>query len=159
MPSKCYTSEQLADMTSALRLLLGALLLSVTGVFARFAGGAMEGMETAENIQREQIDRLHDFLGPVPSDPAPGTVAKREAPISFSNPRAKEFFVDGTKIPDGALFKHNCAGRRPLLPLLIIVAVNFDAGPSWSGLMPISGAKNETRKLFFWYVPVFSLCL
>ncbi len=30
--------------------------------------------------------------------------------------------------------------------------VNFDAGPSWSGLMPISGAKNETRKLFFWYV-------
>lgn len=30
--------------------------------------------------------------------------------------------------------------------------VPFDAGPSWAGLMPISGAKNETRKLFFWFV-------
>ena len=28
-------------------------------------------------------------------------MAKREAPISFSNPRAREFFVDGTTIPDG----------------------------------------------------------
>jgi carboxypeptidase D len=25
--------------------------------------------------------------------------------------------------------------------------VNFDAGPSWSGLIPISGAANETRKV------------
>ncbi|KAF9010474.1 alpha/beta-hydrolase [Cyathus striatus] len=48
----------------------------------------------------------------------------------FKNPAADKFFVDGTKIPD----------------------VKFDAGPSWAGLMPISGAKNETRKLFFWYV-------
>lgn len=29
-------------------------------------------------------------------------------------------------------------------------AVKFDAGPSWSGLMPISNHPNETRKLFFW---------
>ena len=36
--------------------------------------------------------------------------------------------------------------------LLTRHSVNFDAGPSWSGLMPISGAKNETRKLFFWFV-------
>ena len=103
---KFDTSERLADMTSAFRLLLGALLLSATGVFARFAGSAMEGMETAENIQREQLDRLRDFLGPVQPEPATGTVAKREAPISFSNPRAKEFFVDGTKIPDGEY--NNC---------------------------------------------------
>lgn len=33
--------------------------------------------------------------------------------------------MDGTKIPE----------------------VNFDVGPSWSGLMPISGAANETRKV------------
>jgi carboxypeptidase D len=50
--------------------------------------------------------------------------------------------------------------------------VNFDVGPSWSGLIPISGAANETRKvkllesitgnfglalfifqLFFWFFP------
>ncbi|KAA1465940.1 alpha/beta-hydrolase [Dentipellis sp. KUC8613] len=51
--------------------------------------------------------------------------------IHFSNPKANEFFVDGKTIP--------------LVP--------FDAGPSWSGLLPISGAKNETRKLFFWFWP------
>ena len=67
----------------------------------------MEGMETAENIQRAQLDRLRDFLGPIQppqADPVTGTVAKREAPISFANPRAKEFFVDGTKIPDGSSY-------------------------------------------------------
>lgn len=51
--------------------------------------------------------------------------------ISFSNPKAKGYLVDGTKIPD----------------------VNFDVGPSWAGLMPISGNANETRKLFFWFWP------
>ena len=36
-----------------------------------------------------------------------------------------EFYVDGTTIPD----------------------VDWDIGPSWSGLLPISGAANETRKV------------
>ncbi|KAG8736653.1 hypothetical protein FRC10_009061 [Ceratobasidium sp. 414] len=54
-----------------------------------------------------------------------------EATISFSNPKAKNYLVDGTKIPE----------------------VDFDVGPSWAGLMPISGNANETRKLFFWFWP------
>lgn len=33
-----------------------------------------------------------------------------------------------------------------------VCIVPFDAGPSWSGLMPISGNANETRQLFFWCV-------
>jgi hypothetical protein len=36
-----------------------------------------------------------------------------------------EFYVDGTKIP----------------------LVDFDVGPSWSGLIPISDAANETGKV------------
>ncbi|KAI0637548.1 alpha/beta-hydrolase [Trametes polyzona] len=51
--------------------------------------------------------------------------------ITFSNPRASEFYVDGTTIPD----------------------VDWDVGPSWSGLIPISSDPNETRKLFFWFFP------
>ncbi|KAH9949179.1 Alpha/Beta hydrolase protein [Amylocystis lapponica] len=51
--------------------------------------------------------------------------------ITFSNPRASDFYVDGTTIPE----------------------VDFDAGPSWAGLLPISDAANETRKLFFWFFP------
>ncbi|KIP03345.1 hypothetical protein PHLGIDRAFT_77748 [Phlebiopsis gigantea 11061_1 CR5-6] len=50
-----------------------------------------------------------------------------------------EFYVDGTTIPE----------------------VDFDVGPSWSGLLPISSDPNETRKastptdrkLFFWFFP------
>ncbi|KAF8512401.1 alpha/beta-hydrolase [Gautieria morchelliformis] len=86
-------------------------------------------MNDAVNIQREALSRLqNDFLGP------PSENVKREdisSTITFHNPKAKEFFVDGTTLPE----------------------VNFDAGPSWSGLMPISSNANETRKLFFWFWP------
>ncbi|KAJ7668514.1 alpha/beta-hydrolase [Mycena polygramma] len=92
------------------------------------SGGAMQGMEDAMDIQREQLERLHDFLGPMNQ---PSSTHKRQSSITFSNPAAEKFFVDGNSIP----------------------LVNFDAGPSWSGLMPISGDPNETRKLFFWFWP------
>ncbi|KAF8646719.1 hypothetical protein AX16_007093 [Volvariella volvacea WC 439] len=59
------------------------------------------------------------FVPPVPKN------------ITFSNPLASQFFVNGTAIPE----------------------VDFDVGPSWSGLLPISSDPNETRKLFFWFFP------
>ncbi|KAF9268719.1 alpha/beta-hydrolase [Marasmius fiardii PR-910] len=105
-----------------------SVLCALRGVLA--IGGAIQGMEDAMEIQREQIQRMSNFLGP----DVESSMKKRQqaAPtITFSDPRAKQFLVDGTKIPD----------------------VNFDAGPSWSGLMPISGNRNETRKLFFWFWP------
>lgn len=85
----------------SLKLLLGGLLFSASATMAaaRFSGSAMEGMDAAEAIQREQLQRMSDFLGPHVEQVK--SVAKREAPIAFRNPRAKEFFVDGTKIPDG----------------------------------------------------------
>lgn len=42
-----------------------------------------------------------------------------------------EFVVNGTALPD----------------------VDFDVGESYAGLLPISGAANETRELFFWFFP------
>ncbi|CDO76357.1 hypothetical protein BN946_scf185011.g21 [Trametes cinnabarina] len=51
--------------------------------------------------------------------------------ITFTDPRASAFYVDGSTIPD----------------------VDWDVGPSWSGLLPISSDPNETRKLFFWFFP------
>ncbi|GJJ15863.1 hypothetical protein Clacol_010141 [Clathrus columnatus] len=45
--------------------------------------------------------------------------------ITFTNPKASEFYVDGTSIPE----------------------VSFDVGPSWAGLLPISSSPNETRKV------------
>jgi hypothetical protein len=46
-----------------------------------------------------------------------------------------DFYVNGTTIPD----------------------VDFDVGPSWAGLLPISNATNESRQLFFWYFPSQSI--
>ncbi|KAM5534367.1 hypothetical protein V8D89_011960 [Ganoderma adspersum] len=83
------------------------------------------------DARRGQADRLQEIMGSAHASAQDMPVLKREAPITFSNPKAQDFYVDGTKIPD----------------------VKFDAGPSWSGLMPISGAANETRKLFFWFWP------
>ncbi|KZV84913.1 alpha/beta-hydrolase [Exidia glandulosa HHB12029] len=84
------------------------------------------------DIQREALARLaSDFLGPSTPPPSPAAVQKRQSSITFSDPRAAEFFVDGTSLPE----------------------VNFDAGPSWSGLIPITDDPNETRKLFFWFWP------
>ena len=75
--------------------------------------------------------------------PADTSTASRVKNITFSNPRASrayasvhvlllrsshalsEFYVNGATIPE----------------------VNFDVGPSWSGLIPISDAANETRKV------------
>lgn len=51
--------------------------------------------------------------------------------ITFTNPKASEFYVDGKSLP----------------------FVDFDVGPSWAGLLPISNSPNETRQLYFWFFP------
>jgi carboxypeptidase D len=114
-------------MRNLLSLSLAALV-STLGAFGQ--GSALDGMETAIEIQREQIERMRTMMSDR-MDVVNQRLAAPPSTVNFSNPKAKQFFVDGTKIPD----------------------VNFDAGPSWSGLLPISGAANETRKLFFWFWP------
>lgn len=49
----------------------------------------------------------------------------------YLNSRSRPFAVDGRSIPE----------------------VNFDAGESYAGLLPISKQQGETRKLFFWFFP------
>lgn len=31
--------------------------------------------------------------------------------------------------------------------------VNFDIGPSYAGLLPVSSGANETKELYFWFFP------
>lgn len=62
----------------------------------------MEGMEEAANFQMDHREMMmRNLLDFSPSSEPP--LAKRESLISFANPKAQEFFVDGTKIPLGAL--------------------------------------------------------
>ena len=65
------------------------------------------------------------------NDPkASGACARAQGPRFMRSPVSSshafpDFYVNGATLP----------------------LVNFDVGPSWSGLIPISGAANETRKV------------
>jgi carboxypeptidase D len=61
--------------------------------------------------------------------PRNGQLDKRASPYLTS--KTEQFVVDGTAIPD----------------------VNFDMGESYAGLLPISDDLDETRQLYFWFVP------
>src|ERR1700761_2997886 len=93
------------------------------------------GQEEAMGFQRDQLTRLTSFLGPELDDQA---VKAPPATITFKNPAARKFLVDGTKIPDGAFISMFYA----LFVSESTFTVNWDAGPSWSGLMPISADQN-----------------
>lgn len=54
--------------------------------------------------------------------------------LQFDSPEARKFYVDGKNI----------------------TYVDFDAGPSFAGLIPVSSKPKETRKLFFWFWPAES---
>lgn len=133
--------------SSSLMILASLLALSsIPGILA--IGGAMQGMEDAMEIQREQLERLRTFLGPESTQVQ--ARAQIAPTITFSNPAADQFFVDGTTIPDGIFPLYH---KGPTPNAHVHSLVNFDAGPSWAGLLPISADPNETRKLFFWCVP------
>ncbi|ELU36454.1 serine carboxypeptidase domain-containing protein [Rhizoctonia solani AG-1 IA] len=124
-----FSLPNLVDPSSSSMVRLSSLLLCVGAVSARLRN------------PRDPRDRYYPHAGP-PSiarssadehtyAPRAPELPKRATTISFANPKAAQYLVDGTKIPE----------------------VDFDVGPSWSGLMPISGNANETRKLFFWFWP------
>ncbi|KAG6857722.1 hypothetical protein H0H87_004138 [Tephrocybe sp. NHM501043] len=94
---------------------LRSYFTSLLGLFVAFqgvsaSGSAMQGMDDAILIQQEQIQRMHDFLGPISNAKEP----EPPASITFKNPAAKKFFVEGTKIPEGKsnhLSPHQLAAR------------------------------------------------
>jgi carboxypeptidase D len=80
--------------------------LVVNLAISAFASDIQDGMERAAKFQRSQLDRMSDFLGPdVNGDTfASSTKEKRQSSgstITFSNPAAQQFFVDGASLPDG----------------------------------------------------------
>ena len=83
----------------------------------------LEVREARASAMRNHIDSVRSTVTERASQPGfPGSAVQN---ITFKNPAASAFFVDGSTIP----------------------LVDFDIGPSWAGLLPISAAKNETRKV------------
>ncbi|KAF8876000.1 alpha/beta-hydrolase [Infundibulicybe gibba] len=93
---------------------------------------ALTGSADARQVRKKDIHARQTEAARrwQPSSPVMRRAAKPQN-ITFSNPKASQFWVNGTNIPE----------------------VDFDIGPSWSGLLPISSDPNETRKLFFWFFP------
>ncbi|KIL59166.1 hypothetical protein M378DRAFT_15030 [Amanita muscaria Koide BX008] len=126
----------LASLTAALSI---ALLCGLTGVEAR------RMFPTRDQIQARQLEagkryNVNNLLKAqqfpknealVASNAAASGPSANVQNITFKNPMASQFWVNGTSIP----------------------FVDWDVGPSWAGLLPISSAANETRKLFFWFFP------
>ncbi|KAJ7226637.1 alpha/beta-hydrolase [Mycena haematopus] len=106
--------------------MLSGLLLALS-ILGSFAGADARKMMTKSELHARQAEAAKRF------ERTPRTVdaTPKVKNITFSNPKASKFYVDGATIPE----------------------VDFDVGPSWSGLLPISGDANETRKLFFWFFP------
>ena len=106
-------------------LLLPSLLASL----------GLAALTTATNPAQRAYERA-ESRKPVIEKRVPGQafkdsrLQKRASPFA-SNPALDKFSVNGTGIPD----------------------VNFDVGESYAGLLPISGAADETRELFFWFFP------
>lgn len=105
--------------SAILPLLLAVVLLSNSVVDAR--------QVRKDELRARQLEAAKRWNVPL----GRRDVAAASKNITFSNPKASQFFVDGTTIPE----------------------VDFDVGPSWSGLLPISNKTNEDRKLFFWFFP------
>ena len=102
-------------------------------------------LEAAERWRSVARGRSIGSAGNTRRDSGSGPVTRSVKNITFTNPEASgvytracvsrllsdailAFYVDGTSIP----------------------LVNFDVGPSWSGLIPISSSSNETRKVWLY---------
>ncbi|KAF9224578.1 alpha/beta-hydrolase [Gyrodon lividus] len=103
-------------------------------VFVTLLAAASTGarMMRKDEVRQRQVEAVKRWQG----GPGPAVLhdsVKRSAVqnITFSNPKASEFWVNGSALP----------------------LVDFDVGPSWAGLLPISNNPNETRQLYFWFFP------
>ena len=99
--SRGHHSSPSISMPAPSRFLLCLLLLSASYVAARHARSTTG---VAEAIQPDQPDTPHDLeprqAGAQP-DSDEAAAHRRKSLITFSDPRAAEFLVDGTKIPEG----------------------------------------------------------
>ena len=128
---------------------LSYALVSFSLLFGMHSWGPVAARDTSLrslNAKRLEVAKRWDLSGRGRNGDAlrsaDTSAPSRVKNITFSNPKASrayarvhaplsllhtlpEFYVNGATIPE----------------------VNFDVGPSWSGLIPISDAANETRKV------------
>lgn len=117
--------------------MLSGLLLALS-VLGSFAGADARKMMTKSELHARQAEAAKRFERPAPR------AASAVKNITFTNPKASRAF---TKIPLGCSILTLFSFAEFYVDGAKIPQVDFDVGPSWSGLMPISANANETRKV------------
>lgn len=106
------------------------LALSLASVGLAFNQDAIDTYMRAEQRRAERIERMAAMQRPAPAAPVGRSIEARQS-SPFLNNMTQQFVVNGSALPE----------------------VDFDIGESFAGLLPISDAANETRKLYFWFFP------
>lgn len=112
-------------------------ILALCCTVISFAAARTNGLMRKDELKMRQLEAAKRFQ--------PSLLERRGSSagknLTFSNPKAAEFWVNGSAIPE----------------------VDWDVGDSYAGLIPISDDPNETRKVSFWYVRdnkrVLTLCI
>ncbi|KAG6004017.1 hypothetical protein E4U21_001522 [Claviceps maximensis] len=109
--------------------------LSLLGLFtaSAVAGTSQSNLQLLKHLRGEAIAEFatHEYAA---AKEAPVVEARQDAKKRshrFLNDKTGRFAVNGSAIP----------------------LVNYDAGESYAGQLPISNKKNETSNLFFWFFP------
>ncbi|KAK3620437.1 hypothetical protein LTR56_023409 [Elasticomyces elasticus] len=108
----------------------------ITSVISTLALSCVATASNPADIFRrvESLKAAHQEKRAAAAEAVPAKQTKRQGGYGGSRwltNATQKFAVNGTGIPD----------------------VPFDIGESYAGLLPISGASNETRELYFWFFP------
>jgi carboxypeptidase D len=124
--------------------MLSKLLLSLFTVSALCVAPAVNAHKMTKNqIRAKQAEAAKRWQ----SQGAVKRASSGVQNLTFSNPKASRKYV----LPRRDTLIINCSGTIRVVEFWVdgsaIPEVDFDIGPSWSGLLPISNKTGETRKV------------
>ncbi|KAI9784285.1 MAG: hypothetical protein M1839_002346 [Geoglossum umbratile] len=104
---------------------------SLTFLLTIGAACLVSARRSGQHVGRRHLDRSRSLPVAPMGEPVARLHERQDSTDKYLTDKTRMFHVDGTRIPE----------------------VDFDVGESYAGLLPISPAKNESRKLFFWFFP------
>jgi hypothetical protein len=100
-------------------------LLTIVSSLLVVLGSVHGRLHSKSQTRARQVEASHAFNLRARAAASGAGHGHQPQNITFHNPKAEKYYVDGRSIPE----------------------VAWDVGPSWSGLMPISSKPNEERQV------------
>ncbi|KAI9768851.1 MAG: hypothetical protein M1840_004665 [Geoglossum simile] len=122
---------RICDTRQKKKALVDLMMHSLTFFLTLCAAYLASARRSGQHIWMRSLDSPRGLPAMPVTEPVARLHERRNYTSKYLTDKTKKFYVDGTSIPE----------------------VEFDVGESYAGLLPISPAKNESRKLFFWFFP------